>query len=199
MTFEEFGKFLNRTLLLSLDRINGPSLVRMVYLLGLAVAAIWGLNHFFATFRTGFGDGLWGLLEIVVFGLFGLALLRVVCEALIVYFEANKDAVATASRAERQTNLIDEVRDAIEQLSEDEKDEKALAELEAAKPPAKAAAPAKTGAAAKSATAKPAAAKPAAPKSAAAGKTAASRSGTAKRAPRTAKRSPKPKSGAGEG
>lgn len=200
MTFEEFGKFLNRTLLLSLDRINGPSLVRMVYLLGLAVAAVWGLNHFFATFRTGFGDGLWGLLEIVVFGLFGLALLRVVCEALIVYFEANKEAVATASRAERQTNLIDEVRDAIEQLSEDEKDAKALAELEAAKPPAKspakavaktaakAAAPAKTGAGAKTAAAKPAATK-----------AVASRTGTAKRAPRTAKRSPKSKAGTGEG
>ena len=188
MTFEDFGKFLNRTLLLSLDRINGPGLVRMVYLLGLAVAAIWGLNHFFATFRTGFGDGLWGLLEIVVFGLFGLAMLRVVCEALIVYFEANKEAVATASRAERQTNLIDEVRDAIEQLSEDEKDAKALAALETAKPPAKPAAPAKAGASAKTATAKPPATK-----------ASASRTGPAKRAPRTARRSPKSKAGAGEG
>jgi hypothetical protein len=188
MSFEEFAKLLNRTLLLSLDRINGPSLVRMVYLLGLAVAALWGVSHIFATFRSGFGDGLWGLLEIGVYGLFGLSLLRVVCEALIVYFEANKDAMATATRAESSTNLIDEVRDAIEQLSEDEKDEKALAELEAAKPLAKSAAPAKTGAtkrvAAKTPTAK-AAAKPAAR--------------ATKPKPRTAKRTPRPKAGSGEG
>ena len=185
MSFEEFAKLLNRTLLLSLDRINGPSLVRMVYLLGLAVAALWGLSHVFATFRSGFGDGLWGLLEIAVYGLFGLSVLRVACEALIVYFEANKDAMATASRAETSSNLIDEVRDAIEQLSEDEKDENALAELEAAKPVAKSAVPAKTSAAAKAPAAKTAVAKPSA--------------SAAKPKPRTAKRTPKPKAGIGEG
>ena len=81
---------------------------------------IWGIDHVFVTFGSGFGEGLWGLIEIVVFGLFGITLLRVVCEALIVYFEANKDAVETASRTQPQTSLIDEVRDAIEQLGEDE-------------------------------------------------------------------------------
>ncbi len=181
MTFEEFGKFLNRTLLLSMDRISGPRLVRFVYILGLAVAAIWGLNHFFATFRSGFGDGLWGLLEIAVFGLFGITLLRVVCEALIVYFEANKDAMQTANRPAGQTSLIDEVRDAIEQLGEEE-DGKALARIEAEK------------------QAKPAASKSAAAKSAGASKSApAKRSAPARRTPRTAKRSPKPKAGTGEG
>ena len=186
MTFEEFGKFLNRTLLLSMDRISGPRLVRFAYILGLAVAAIWGLNHLFATFRAGFGDGLWGLLEVAMFGLFGITLLRVVCEALIVYFEANKDAMQTASRPEGQTSLIDEVRDAIEQLG-DEEDDKAPARIEAETP------------------AKPAAAKPAAAKSATAKSASAAKSTTAKRAsptrrtPRTAKRSPKPKAGTGEG
>jgi hypothetical protein len=177
MKFEEIGKFLNRALLLSLDRINGPSLVRVVYLLGLAVAVVWGLNHFFLTFRTGFGDGLWGLVEIVVFGLFGLTVLRMVCEALIVFFVANKDAVRTASKTQAQTNLIDEVRDAIEQLGEEEKDKKPVAKIAAAKP-AKSSAPAKT---AKTAKAPARSAKP------------------ARRTPRTAKRTPKPKAGTGEG
>ncbi len=168
MTFEEFGKFLNRVLLLSLDRINGPSLVRVVYLLGLAVAVVWGLNHFFMTFRTGFGDGLWGLLEIVVFGLFGLTVLRMICEALIVFFEANKDAVRTASRTQSQTNLIDEVRDAIEQLGEQDRNAKTVAKIAVAKP-AKSSAPAKA--------------------------TARASTTPARRPPRTAKRSPKPKTG----
>ena len=203
MTFEDFGKFLNRMFLISLDRINGAALVRFVYLLGMAAAVILGLNHFFATFRTGIGDGLWGILEIIVFGLFGLALLRVVCEALIVYFAANKSAIKTASRGDTSVNLIDEVRDAIEQLGddEDEKDSKSVG-LESARTPAQASAPAKPAALSKStASAKASApAKTGATKTTAA-KAAASRpaSATAKRTPRTAKRTPKPKAGAGEG
>jgi hypothetical protein len=177
MTFEEFGKFLNRTLLLSLDRISGPRLVRVVYILGLAVAVVWGIDHVFATFGSGFGEGVWGLIEIVVFGLFGITVLRVICEALIVYFEANKDAVQAASQAQPQTSLIDEVRDAIEQLGEEEAAKKATAELAPAKP-----------------------AKPPASKSAAAKNTApAKRAAPVRRTPRTAKRTPKPKPGANEG
>lgn len=181
MTLEDFGKFLNRTFFLSLDRISGAGLVRIVYMLGLAVAALMGLSHAFATFRVSFGDGLWGLLEIAVFGLFGIALLRVVCEAFIVYFEANDAAVQTASHADAQTSLIDEVRDAIEQLGEDEKDEKALAELPSKKVATASAAPKVAKA---SAAAKPA---------------AAAKTGVARRTPRTAKRTPRPKAGAGEG
>ncbi len=183
MTLDEFGKFFKRSLFLSLDRINGPSLVRVVYLLGLASAVIWGLDHFFASFRTGLGDGLWGLVEIAVFGLFGLTVLRMVCEALIVYFEANKDAMTTASRAETPASLIDEVRDAIEQLGEEDKLDKPVAGIVAEKPEK----PAKPAAAKPPATTKPA--KPPA-KSAAA---------PARRTPRTAKRSPKPKGGTNEG
>ncbi|MBU1175563.1 MAG: DUF4282 domain-containing protein [Alphaproteobacteria bacterium] len=191
MTLDDFAKFLNRTFLLSLDRINGPGIVRLVYLLGLAVAAIWGLNHFFATFRTGFGDGLWGILEIVVFGLFGLGLLRVVCEALIVYFEANKDAMRSASRAAIPVNLIDEVRDAIEQLGEDDKEARAPARAAVPARPAVAdtsAATAKARAPAKSSAAKASSAKP-----------ATTLVAPVKRTPRTAKRSPGSKAGAGEG
>jgi hypothetical protein len=164
MTLEEFGKFLNRTLFLSLDRISGARLVRVVYILGLAVAVIWGLDHFFVTFRASFWDGLWGLLEIAVFGLFGITVLRMICEGLIVYFEANSEAVRAASQHEVQTSLIDEVRDAIEQLGEEENDKKPVAELETVKPQR---------------TAKPPA--------------IASIKAPVRRTPRTAKRSPKPK------
>lgn len=182
MTFEEFGKFLSRTLLLSLDRISGPRLVRIVYILGLAVAVIWGIDHLFVTFGSGVGEGLWGLIEILVFGLFGITVLRVVCEALIVYFEANKDAMQTASATQPQTSLIDEVRDAIEQLGEKDADAKAVAKIE---PDTKAKPPAAKSAAAKSTTTKSAPAK----------------SGTTptRRTPRTAKRTPKPKPGTNEG
>ena len=169
MTFEEFGKFLNRTLFISLDSLSGARLVRVVYILGLGVAVVWGLDHFFVTFRFGFWEGLWGLVEIVVFGLFGITVLRMICEALIVYFEANSDAVRAASHGEIKTSLIDEVRDAIEQLGEEEVD-KAVPEIAATKP-------------AKSA-------KPTATKTKAA---------PARRTPRTAKRSPKPKAGTNEG
>ena len=73
MSFEEFGKILNRTLFLSLDRISGAaagalrlhSRARALQPSGASITSS-------ATFRTGFFDGLWGLVEIGVFGLFGL-------------------------------------------------------------------------------------------------------------------------------
>ena len=134
------------------------------------------IDHFFATFPFGFGDGLWGLLEIAVFGLFGIIVLRVICEALIVYFEANKDAVRTRQPAEVQTSLIDEVRDAIEQLGEEDDRKRRLPET--AKRPSRPGKPAAQAAAAKTRQRRPRAHRP-----------RPARHGAR---PRTAKRSPKP-------
>jgi len=123
MSFEDFGKLVSRSLFLSLDRIVGPRLVKILYLFGVGAIVLWAFDHFFVTFRYGFGDGLWGLLEIAIFGVLGLLALRIVCEALIVYFKANESAVAAADHPATETNLIDEVRDAIEDLAADDLDD----------------------------------------------------------------------------
>ena len=120
MNIEDIGKLVSRSLFLSLDRIVGPRLVKFLYLFGVAAIVLWAFDHFFATFRFGFGDGLWGLLEIAVFGVFGLVALRIACEAAIVYFKANEGAMSAADNPRAETNLIDEVRDAIEDLAADD-------------------------------------------------------------------------------
>lgn len=164
MTLDDIKKLATGSLLFSLDRIIAPRLINILYMLGLAGIIVWAITHFFATFGLGFGTGIWGLLEILVFGLLGFVGLRIICDALIVYFKANEAVVEAASQPKPSVSLIDEVRDAIEELAEEDKEPIAI------DPPAKA--PVK--AAAKT-TAKPA------PKK------------TAAKAPRrTARRTPKP-------
>lgn len=151
MNFDDLSKLAQRSLLLSLDRIIGPRLIKVVYLLGLAGGVLLAVSHIFATFGAGFGAGLWGLAEILIFGLFGVITLRVVCEALIVYFKANGHEADAGHTTEIPVNLIDEVRDAIEDLAADDP-EPTLTKTTPAKvtaPKAKTAAPRKTTAAAK--------------------------------------------------
>jgi hypothetical protein len=118
MTLDDLKKLATGSLLFSLNRIITPRLVTILYLLGLAAIVLWAISHFFVTFGSSFGEGLWGLIEIVVFGLLGFIGLRIVCEAIIVFFEANGGAVAAASQPRPAISLIDEVRDAIEELAE---------------------------------------------------------------------------------
>jgi len=146
MTFDDLKKLATGSLLFSLDRIIAPRLITIFYLLGLAALVLWTISHLFATFAFGFGSGLWGLLEIVVFGLLGFVVLRIMCEALIVYFKANEGAAAAASQPRPSVSLIDEVRDAIEELADDEYDAEPAAVVKApvkARPAAKPAAAAK--------------------------------------------------------
>ncbi|UJQ95251.1 DUF4282 domain-containing protein [Mariluticola halotolerans] len=150
MTFDDLKKLATSTLLFSLDRIIAPRLITILYLLGLAAIVLWTISHLFATFAFGFGAGLWGLLEIAVFGLLGFVVLRIVCEALIVYFKANEGVATTASHPRPSVSLIDEVRDAIEELADDDY------EAEPAPAPAKPRAAAKPAAAKTPATKTPA-------------------------------------------
>src|SRR5690606_8672104 len=120
MTLEDIRKLATGSLLFSLDRIIAPRMVNILYLLGLAGIALWAISHFFVTFSYGFGAGLWGLLEIAVFGLLGFVVLRFVRDALIVYYRANTKAVQAVIQPRPSTSLIDEVRDAIEELAEQE-------------------------------------------------------------------------------
>lgn len=140
MTLDDLKKLSTSSLLFSLDRIIAPRLINILYLLGLAAIALWSVSHFFATFSFSFGDGLWGLLEIAIFGLLGFVGLRIVCEALIVYFKSNEGAVEAANQPSPSTSLIDDVRDAIEELAEEDLAEDGLAkednETVAIEPPA---------------------------------------------------------------
>ena len=71
MTGDDLRKiFLGRTLF-RLDTVLSPRLVPILYASGLGALLLWAITHLFATFGRNFGDGLWGLLEIVVFGLLG--------------------------------------------------------------------------------------------------------------------------------
>ena len=62
--------------LFRLDTILSPRLVPLLYVAGLGALLLWAVAHLFATFGTNFGNGLWGLLEIVVFGTLGLVVLQ---------------------------------------------------------------------------------------------------------------------------
>ena len=129
MTGDDLRKiFLGRTLF-RLDTILGTRLVPILYAAGLAALLVWAVIHLFATFGRNFGDGLWGLLEIAVFGLLGLIVLRLVCEVLLVYFKAHESAARTVSLTRISSSLADEVRDAINDIAEDHEEEDPAATL----------------------------------------------------------------------
>lgn len=178
MTLDDLKKLATGSVLFSLDRIIVPKLLTLVYLLGLAGIALWGLDHLFDAFRFGFGNGLWGLVEVVVFGLLAFVALRTICEVILIFYKANESVAAAAMTPQSSTSLIDDVAGAIEDLAEEEdREPQKLASPEPAKRPAR-----RTRAAAKTSTnSKPATAKTGT---------------TAKRttARRTARRTPRPKS-----
>lgn len=120
MTLDDLKKIFLSPTLFRLETILAPRLVPLLYATGLAALLLWAVTHLFLTFGRNFGDGLWGLLEIAVFGLFGLVVLRVICEVLLVFFKANDTVVRTVSLSRISTSLIDEVRDAIHDIAADE-------------------------------------------------------------------------------
>jgi hypothetical protein len=119
MTLEDLKKIFLSPTLFRLDTILSPRLVPVLYASGLAALLLWAVTHLFATFGRTFGDGLWGILEIGVFGLLGLIVLRIVCEVLLVFFKANETVTKTVSLSLISTSLLDEVRDAISDIAED--------------------------------------------------------------------------------
>jgi len=122
MKFDDVRKLATGSVLFSLDRPIVPRLLTLVYLLGLAGLGLWALNHLFAAFRFGFGNGLWGLLEVIVFGLIGFVALRAVCEMVLIYYKANERAAKSAMTPHSSTSLFDDVADAIEDLASEEED-----------------------------------------------------------------------------
>jgi len=118
MTTDDLKRLLTRQTLFRLDSILSPRLIPILYALGLACILLWAINHFFYRFGTGFGNGLWGMLEIVVFGLAAFVGLRIGCEALMVWFKTHESAGETVKGSRYSASLLDEVRDAIRDLAE---------------------------------------------------------------------------------
>ncbi|WP_423067874.1 DUF4282 domain-containing protein [Devosia sp. CN2-171] len=120
MTLDDLKKIFLSPTLFRLETILSPRLVPVLYGTGLAALLLWSVGHLFASFGRNFGDGLWGLLEIAVFGALFLIVLRVVCEVLLVFFKANEATTRAVSLSRVPASLIDEVRDAIHDIAEDD-------------------------------------------------------------------------------
>jgi uncharacterized membrane protein len=119
MTLDDLKRLFTRQTLFRLDAILSPRLVPILYALGLTGILLWAVSHLFWSFGFGFGTGLWGLLEIVVFGLLSLVSLRIACEALLVWFKAHEQSGETVNRSRYSASLLDEVREAIRDLAEE--------------------------------------------------------------------------------
>ncbi len=122
MTPDDIGRVASRSLFLSLEHIAAPRLIKFFYVLGLAAIALWAISHFFYAFAFGFAEGLWGIIEILVFGLLMITGLRIVCEAGIVFFKAHEPASSGRQAASGHASLMDEVRGAIEDLAGEDDD-----------------------------------------------------------------------------
>lgn len=120
MTLDDLKRLFTRQTLFRLDAVLSPRLTPIIYAVGLAGILIWAVRHLFSTFAMGFGNGLWGLLEIVVFGLLLVLALRVFCEALLIYFKTHEIEGETVSRSRFSASLLDEVREAIRDLAEED-------------------------------------------------------------------------------
>lgn len=136
MLSDDLKKIFLGPTLFRVDTILGPRLVPVLYATGLAALLLWAVTHLFATFGRTFGDGLWGLLEIAVFGLLGLLLLRALCEMLLVYFKAHETVVKTVSLSRISGSLLDEVKDAIGEIADEDDDEDYITPATEPAPPA---------------------------------------------------------------
>ncbi|GHA12661.1 hypothetical protein GCM10007989_03940 [Devosia pacifica] len=127
MTFRDLRRLFTGPTLFRLDAILAPRLIQILYALGLAGLLLWAVSHFFWRFSLGFGQGLWGILEILVFGLLMFTVLRIGCEALLVYFRDKSAAMEPVVRT--NGSLLDEVRDAIRDLADGDEEDEEYAEV----------------------------------------------------------------------
>ena len=123
MTLDDLKKIFLSPTLFRLETILSPRLVPVLYATGLAALLLWSVGHLFASFGRNFGDGLWGLLEIAVYGALFLLFLRIVCEVLLVFFKSNEATTRAVSLSRVPSSLADEVRDAIHDIAEEAPDE----------------------------------------------------------------------------
>lgn len=120
MTLDDLKRLFTRQTLFRLDAVLSPRLASIIYAVGLAGVLLWAVSHLVTTFAAGFANGLWGLLEIAVFGLLMVLVLRVFCEALLVYFKTHETEGEAVNRSRYSASLLDEVREAIRDLAEED-------------------------------------------------------------------------------
>ena len=119
MTLDDLKKIFLSPTLFRLDAILSPKLVPVLYGVGMFALLLWAVGHLFLTFGRNFGDGLWGLFEIAVYGALGLIALRVICEVLLVFFKAHEAATRTVAVSRLSGSLMDEVREAIHDIADE--------------------------------------------------------------------------------
>jgi hypothetical protein len=122
MIWDDLKKLLTSPTLFRLDAILSPRLVPLLYAAGIAGIGLWAIGHFVSSFSLNFGQGLWGILEILVYGGLALLLLRIICEAVLVFFRSHEAAADSVNHMRISSTLLDEVRDAIHDLAEDDDD-----------------------------------------------------------------------------
>jgi hypothetical protein len=119
MTLDDLKKIFLSPTLFRLDTILSPRLVPILYAVGMFALLLWAVGHLVMAFSRNFGDGLWALIEIAVYGALGLIALRVICEVLLVFFKTHEAATRTVAVSRLSGSLMDEVRDAIHDIAED--------------------------------------------------------------------------------
>jgi hypothetical protein len=120
MFWEDFKKLVFGPMLYRLDGLIGARLAPMLYALGLAAAVLWAADHLVTSFALSFTQGIWSIIEIVVYGGLWVIALRVTCEIVLVFFEARATLVMTLDRRRQPGSLLDEIGDAIHELAEDD-------------------------------------------------------------------------------
>lgn len=118
MFWDDLRRLLGGRMLYRLDSLIGVRLVPLGYALGLAAILLWAVDHLFAAFAFNFGQGLWGILEVLVYGALWLVGLRVACEMVLVFFKAHEGSAAAVHRGRLRNTLLDDVGDAIRDLAE---------------------------------------------------------------------------------
>jgi hypothetical protein len=78
------------------------------------------VEHLFASFAYNFGQGLWGILEIIVYGPLWLIALRIISDVLLVYFKAHEASAGAVNRGRAGNSLLEDVGDAIHDLASDD-------------------------------------------------------------------------------
>ncbi|MDB5505748.1 MAG: hypothetical protein JWR75_386 [Devosia sp.] len=127
MALDDLKKIFMSPMLFRLDTVLSTRLVPILYGVGMAAILLWAISHLFFMFGFGFSNGLWGLLEVLVFGLLGMLVLRIVAEGILVFFKSNEAATYMVATSRLSSNLLDEVRDAIHDLAEDDLYENGIA------------------------------------------------------------------------
>lgn len=118
MAIEDIKRIVLSPALFRLDRALALRLVPLLYGAGLFAILIWAVKHLFAAFGQNFGNGLWGLLEIIAFGAVALLALRIVCEGLLLHFQQREEAGEVLPEDRVPTTLLEEIGDALHDIAD---------------------------------------------------------------------------------